>query len=166
MVASGAGQVSHTKCSACKWHWVSHCIVIKTVLFIARGSRGFLEELREDLHWLTPPLPPPPPVEHLSSQEGWGLRVLTSASQFLDQLCFREPIVWFKKKKTKTTNQNKTNNLFRLLFFFIVEKYILLTRLSYPSWIECKTCSRQLNNAAIFFSFLFVVGGKFLFRDE
>ena len=73
MVASGAGQVSHTKCSACKWHWVSHCIVIKTVLFIARGSRGFLEELRGDLHWLTSPHPlPPPPVEHLSSQEGWG----------------------------------------------------------------------------------------------
>ena len=73
MVASGAGQVSHTKCSACKWNWVSHGIVVKTVLFIARGSRGFLEELRGGLT-LTHPTPPPspPPVEHLSSQNGWG----------------------------------------------------------------------------------------------
>ena len=72
MVASGAGQVSHTKCSACKWHWVSH---IKTVLFIAWESRGFLEELRGDFQRPTPPHPlfsyppsPLPPVEHWLSQ--------------------------------------------------------------------------------------------------
>ena len=72
MVASGAGQVSHTKCSARKWHWVSH---IKTVLFIAWESRGFLEELRGDFQRPTPPHPlfsyppsPLPPVEHWLSQ--------------------------------------------------------------------------------------------------
>ena len=122
MVASGAGQVSHTKCSACKWHWVSHFIVIKTVLFIARGSRGFLEELRGDLHWLTPPHPLPPLLWNICRHkrvEGSNLSQSVSRSA-LFQRTHRLVL-----KKTKTTNQNKTNNLFRLLFFFIVEKYFL-----------------------------------------
>ena len=70
-----------------------------------------------------------------------GLRVLTSTSQFLDQLCFKEPIVWFLKKQ-KQQIKTKQTTCFDYYYFFIVERYILLTRLSYPSWIECKTCSR------------------------
>ena len=137
MVASGAGQVSHTKCSACKWNWVSHGIVIKTLLFIARGSRGFLEELRGDLHWLTSPHPLPPLLWNICRHkrvEGSNLSQSVSRSA-LFQRTHRLVL-----KKTKTTNQNKTQLVSIIIFFYRWE--VLLTRLSYPSWIECKTCSR------------------------
>lgn len=68
-----------------------------------------------DLHWLTPPHPLPPLLWNICRHkmvEGSNLSQSVSRSA-LFQRTHRLVL-----KKTKTTNQNKTNNLFRLLLFF------------------------------------------------
>ena len=140
MVASGAGQVSHTKCSACKWHWVSHCIVIKTVLFIARGSCGFLEELREDLHWLTPPHPFPPLLWNICRHkrvEGSNLSQSVSRSA-LFQRTHRLVL-----KKTKTTNQNKTKQTTCFDYCF----FLSLRSTSYTTFIPLLNRMQDLQSS-------------------